>query len=152
MQTICDCRENGSVRVLRGSLLFLINFAMILPLKAAPGVQGWWWCSWSTQLKLHQGVQSFIGLIKIVWHTLSQKIGFSLITSNSCKRVLKCDIIKNYICETMRFFGVLWKNIIQKAYLPKISIPGQIVQFRIKNYCWIQTLTTHSYRVSLDAK
>ena len=27
----------------------------------------------------------------------------------------------------MRFFRVLWKNNIQKAYLPKISIPGQIV-------------------------
>ena len=27
----------------------------------------------------------------------------------------------------MRFYGVLWKNIIQKAYLPKISIPAQIV-------------------------
>ena len=27
-----------------------------------------------------------------------------------------------------------------------------IVQFRIKNYRWIQTLTTHSYRVSLDVK
>ena len=132
MQTICDCREKVSVRVPRGSLLFLMNFAMIFALKipsslAAPGVQGWWWCSWSTQLKLHQGVQSFIALIKIVWHTLSQKTGFSLITSNSCKRVLKCDIIKNYFCQIMRFFGVLWKNIIQKAFLPKISIPGQIV-------------------------
>ena len=27
-----------------------------------------------------------------------------------------------------------------------------IVQFRIINYRWIQTLTTHSYRVSLDVK
>ena len=27
-----------------------------------------------------------------------------------------------------------------------------IVQFRIKNYRWTQTLTTHSYRVSLDVK
>ena len=27
----------------------------------------------------------------------------------------------------MGFFGVIWKNNIQKAYLPKISIPGQIV-------------------------
>ena len=27
-----------------------------------------------------------------------------------------------------------------------------IVQFRIKNYCWIQTLTAHLYRVSLDMK
>ena len=26
----------------------------------------------------------------------------------------------------MRFVGVLWKNFIQKAYMPKISIPGQI--------------------------
>ena len=27
----------------------------------------------------------------------------------------------------MGFWGVIWKNNIQKAYLPKISIPGQIV-------------------------
>ena len=27
----------------------------------------------------------------------------------------------------MGFFGVLWKNNIPKAYLPKISIPVQIV-------------------------
>ena len=27
-----------------------------------------------------------------------------------------------------------------------------IVQFRIKNYRWIQTLTAHSYKVSLDVK
>ena len=27
----------------------------------------------------------------------------------------------------MGFLGVIWKNNIQKAYLPKISIPGQIV-------------------------
>ena len=27
----------------------------------------------------------------------------------------------------MLFFGVLWNINIQKAYLPKISIPGQIV-------------------------
>ena len=70
MQTICDCREKVSVRVPTGSLLFLINFAMILPLKipsslAAPGVQGWWWFSRSTQLKLHHGVQSFIASLKL---------------------------------------------------------------------------------------
>ena len=27
----------------------------------------------------------------------------------------------------MGFFGVIWMNDIQKAYLPKINIPGQIV-------------------------
>ena len=149
MQTICDCRAKVSVRVPRGSLLFLINFAMILPLKipsslAAPAVQGWWWFSWSTQLKLHHGVQSFIALIKIVWHTLSQKIGSSLITSNSCKRVLNCDIIQNYFCQIMRFFGVLWKNIIQKAYLPKISILGQIV------FCDISPCSDDSIQVNED--
>ena len=58
-------------------------------------------------------------------------------TETSCKelnniftyRVLKSDIIKNLLCETIGFFGVLWKSNIQKAYvyLPKISISGQIV-------------------------
>ena len=40
--------------------------------------------------------------------------------------VLKCDVVKNLIIEIMGFFRVLRKNNIQKAYLPNISIPGQI--------------------------
>ena len=34
---------------------------------------------------------------------------------------------KNEICEIMGFFMVLRRINFQKAYLPKISIPGQIV-------------------------
>ena len=58
-------------------------------------------------------------------------------TETSCKelnniftyRVLKWDIIKNLLCESIGFLGVLWKSNIQKAhvYLPKISIMGQTV-------------------------
>ena len=44
----------------------------------------------------------------------------------------------------MRFFGVLWKNIIQKAYLPKISIPGQIV------FCDISPCSDDSIQVNED--
>ena len=35
----------------------------------------------------------------------------------------------------MGFFGVLEKNNIQKAYLPKISIPGQIVFETLAQLC-----------------
>ena len=35
----------------------------------------------------------------------------------------------------MRFFGALWKNTIQKAYLPKISIPGEIVFVILAQLC-----------------
>ena len=58
-------------------------------------------------------------------------VGFLMKHSHSCKphgnRVLMCDVIKTYFCEIMGFFGVLWKNKTQKAYLLNISIPGQIV-------------------------
>ena len=35
----------------------------------------------------------------------------------------------------MEFVGILWKNNIQKAYLPKISIPGQIVSETLAQLC-----------------
>ena len=46
-----------------------------------------------------------------------------------------CDVIKNYVCEIREFFGGLWKNKTQKAYLLNISIPGQIV-FEILARLW----------------
>ena len=42
-------------------------------------------------------------------------------------RVLRCDVIKNQICEIMGFVGIFSKNIIQETYLPKTSLVGQIV-------------------------
>ena len=35
----------------------------------------------------------------------------------------------------MGFVGILWKNNIQKAYLPKISIPGKIVLEILAQLC-----------------
>ena len=46
-----------------------------------------------------------------------------------------CDVIKNYVCEIREFFGVLWKNKTQKAYLLNISIPGQIVFEILALFC-----------------
>ena len=52
-------------------------------------------------------------------------------TINVQHRVLKYDVIKNYICEIMGFWGGggggFWGNNIKKAKLPKISNPGHIV-------------------------
>ena len=50
-------------------------------------------------------------------------------------RVLKCDVIKNKICEIMGFVGIFSKNIIQEAYLPKTSIVGQIVSEILAQLC-----------------
>ena len=49
-----------------------------------------------------------------------------------------------------------WKSRIRSGGRKEIWVSkfhGLVIdQFRIKNYRWIQTLTTHSYRVSLDLK
>ena len=41
-------------------------------------------------------------------------------------RVLKYDV-KNEISEIMGFVRIFWKNNVQEAYSPKMSISGQIV-------------------------
>ena len=46
---------------------------------------------------------------------------------NGEKRVLKCWRHKNEISEIMGFVRIFWKNNVQEAYLPKMSISGQIV-------------------------
>ena len=43
------------------------------------------------------------------------------------KRVLNWSRHKNKICENMGFLKIFWKNNVQDAYLPKISISEQIV-------------------------
>ena len=54
-----------------------------------------------------------------------------------CKRyrVLKCDVIKNQICEIMGFASIFWKSNIQEAYLPKTSIVGQIASEILPQLC-----------------
>ena len=42
-------------------------------------------------------------------------------------RVLKWWRHKNEISEIMGFVRIFWKNNVQEAYLPKMSISGQIV-------------------------
>ena len=54
----------------------------------------------------------------------------TVITINVQHRVLKYDVIKKIKFVKLWFFWGgrgLWENNIQKAYLPKISIPGHIV-------------------------
>ena len=50
---------------------------------------------------------------------------------------------KNEISEIMGFVRIIWKNNVQEAYLPKMSISGQIVSEIIAQLClenFIQTL------------
>ena len=50
-------------------------------------------------------------------------------------RVLKCDVIKNWICEIMGFVKIFWKKHIYEAFLPKTSIVEQIVSEILAQLC-----------------
>ena len=55
---------------------------------------------------------------------------------------------KNEISEIMGFFRIFWKNNLQEAYLPKMSISGQIVSEIVAQLCLensIQTLLNCSW-------
>ena len=41
---------------------------------------------------------------------------------------------KNEISEIMGFVRIFWKNTVQEAYLPKMSISGQIVSEKLAGY------------------
>ena len=49
-------------------------------------------------------------------------------------RVLKWWCHKNEISEIMGFVRIFWKNNVQEAYLPKMSISGQIVSGMLARY------------------
>ena len=50
-------------------------------------------------------------------------------------RVLKWWRHKNEISEIMGFVTIFWKNNVQEAYLPKMSIWGQIVSEIVAQLC-----------------
>ena len=54
------------------------------------------------------------------WHSYN-------ISSLSINRVLKWRRHKNEISEIMGFVWIFWKNNVLEAFLPKMSISGQIV-------------------------
>ena len=47
---------------------------------------------------------------------------------------LKWWLHKNEISEIMGFVKIFWKNNVQEAYLPKMSISGQIVSEMLTGY------------------
>ena len=56
--------------------------------------------------------------------------------------------VLNEISEIMGFFRIFWKNNLQEAYLPKMSISGQIVSEIVAQLCLensIQTLLNCSW-------
>ena len=65
----------------------------------------------------------------------SCKITIDRLKLNNHYRVLKCDIIKNQICEIMGFANIFWKSSIQEAYLPKTSISEQIASEILAQLC-----------------
>ena len=62
---------------------------------------------------------------------VDQAIECNLKASN---RVLKWWRHKNEISEIMGFVRIFWKNNVQEAYLPKMSISGQIVSEMLAGY------------------
>ena len=52
---------------------------------------------------------------------------FYFLVSEDEHRVLKWWRHKDEISEMMGFVGIFWKDNVQEAYLPKMSISGQIV-------------------------
>ena len=66
---------------------------------------------------------------------------------------MKYDVKKR--CKITRFFGVLWKNNIQEAYLAKISIPGKISFGILAHLCSddsIQILLNSTQFITLRTK
>ena len=49
-------------------------------------------------------------------------------------RVLKWWRYKNEISDFMGFVRIFWKNNVQEAFLPKMSISGQIVSEMLAGY------------------
>ena len=52
---------------------------------------------------------------------------FYFLVAEDEHRVLKWWHHKDEISEMMGFVGIFWKDNVQEAYLPKMSISGQIV-------------------------
>ena len=49
---------------------------------------------------------------------------------------------KNEISEIMGFVRIFWKNNVQEAYLPKLSISGQIVSEIVAQWCLENSIQT----------
>ena len=64
-------------------------------------------------------------------------------------RVQKSDVIKNSICETMRFVTIFRKTIFQEAYLPKTSIVGQNVSEILAQLCSDDSIHTNPSKFEL---
>ena len=58
---------------------------------------------------------------------MSHRIKGSALFAAGGNRVLKWWRHKNEMSEIMGFTRIFWKNNVQEAYLPKMSISGQIV-------------------------
>ena len=59
---------------------------------------------------------------------------------------------KNEISEVMGFVRIFWKNNVQEAYLPKMSILGQIVSEIVAQLCLENFIQTHLNLFWVDPK
>ena len=67
-------------------------------------------------------------------------------------RVLKRWRHKNEISEIMGFVRIFWKNNVQEAYLPKMSISGQIVSEIVAQLCLENSIQTLLNFFGVDPK
>ena len=63
------------------------------------------------------------------------KLAWTLHSSAQLQLSLKWWHHKNEICKIMGFVKIFWKKNVQDAYLPKISILGQIVSEILAQLC-----------------
>ena len=70
----------------------------------------------------------------------------------TANRVLKWWRHKNKISEIMGFVRIFWKNNAQEAYLPKMSISGQIVPEIVAQLCLENSIQTLLNFFGVDPK
>ena len=73
-----------------------------------------------------------------VWDSGLHKI----VAARSAIRVLKWWRHKHEISEIMGFVRIFWKNHVQEAHLPKMSISGQIVSEIVAQLCLENSIQT----------
>ena len=105
-------------------MAFNSSSAIWIPQKIS---HGWTECSSPIATPLASGYQTRLSLqtdnrfqINIILHVAN--------------RVLKWWRHKNEISEIMGFVRIFWENNVQEAYLPKMSIWGQIVSEMLAGY------------------
>ena len=84
--------------------------------------------------------------ITLLYYAVKYKVPCVMLSTGSPSSGLKLKIVwwrhKNEISEIMGFVRIFWKNNVQEAYLPKMSISGQIVSEIVAQLCLENSIQT----------